>query len=255
MHLLLSNDDGIHATGLATLATALQGVADFTVVAPDRNHSGASNSLTLSRPLLPREVEPGYWSVDGTPTDCVHLALHGLMQVQPDLVISGINHGANLGDDVLYSGTVAAATEGRFLGRPALAISLAGETHWATAAAVVHQLVSQYLAHPELLHLPARSLLNINIPDVPLFALKGYRTTRLGHRNPSVPPIATQDPRGQTRYWIAPQGEAAEGGPGTDFHAIAEGYVSVTPLQFDMTRHTHLDQVEQWLSFCNSTPS
>ncbi|MDR9469214.1 5'/3'-nucleotidase SurE [Marinospirillum sp.] len=249
--LLLSNDDGVHAEGLATLADAVKDLGEIQVVAPDRNRSGASNSLTLDRPLKPQQLSNGFWSVDGTPTDCVHLAVGGLFGEQPDLVLSGINHGANLGDDVLYSGTVAAATEGRFLGLPALAFSLAGNNNLATAAQVVRKLVQVFLHNPEALKLPARSLLNINIPDVPAFALKGYKITRLGHRGRGEKPVEVLNPAGQKHYWIAPPGDALEAGPGTDFHAISEGYVSITPLQFDMTRHESLDQVQAWLNSCN----
>lgn len=249
--LLISNDDGVHAEGLATLADAVKDLGEIQVVAPDRNRSGASNSLTLNRPLNPQQLSKGFWSVDGTPTDCVHLAVSGLFGGPPDLVLSGINHGANLGDDVLYSGTVAAATEGRFLGLPALAFSLAGHHHLATAAQVVRKLLEDYLYAPQALKLPARSLLNINIPDVPAFALKGYKITRLGHRGRGEKPIATQNPAGKTCYWIAPPGDALEAGPGTDFHAISEGYVSITPLQFDMTRHSSLEPLEAWLNSRN----
>ena len=248
MKLLLSNDDGVHADGLMALYRALEDLADIQVVAPDRNRSGASNSLSLDRPLKPTRLPNGFWSVDGTPTDCVHLAVHGLFGERPDLVISGINHGANLGDDVLYSGTVAAATEGRFLGLPAIAISLAGDNHFASAAEVARRLVQGLVSPNNALTLPARSLLNINVPDRPSFALKGMQVTRLGHRHPSAPPVPTQYPRGQTLYWIAAVGEAQESGPGTDFHAVEQGWVSVTPLHFDMTHHQSLTQVETWLN-------
>lgn len=248
MKLLLSNDDGVHALGLATLAAALEDLAELLIVAPDRNRSGASNSLSLDRPLSTRQMDNGFWSVDGTPTDCVHLAMGGVFGSQPDLVISGINHGANLGDDVLYSGTVAAATEGRFLGLPALAVSLDGERNFATAASVVRKLVEGFMSEKSRLQLPPRSLLNINVPDVPLFALKGYQVTRLGHRHRGPEPIKVLDPRGKPRYWIAAAGDAAESGPGTDFYAVAEGQVSITPLQFDMTRHESLDQVSTWMN-------
>lgn len=251
MKLLLSNDDGVHADGLATLAAALEDLGDLLVVAPERNRSGASNSLSLDRPLYPQQLNNGFWSVDGTPTDCVHLAVGGVFGDLPDLVISGINHGANLGDDVLYSGTVAAATEGRFLGLPAIAVSLAGNTHFATAAEVVRKLVKSFIEGTNQLQLPPRSLLNVNVPDVPLFALKGYKITTLGHRHKGVDPIKTIDPRGQARYWIGGVGNAAKAGEGTDFHAISKGYVSITPLQFDMTRHESLNQVEKWLNACS----
>ncbi|GLR63710.1 5'/3'-nucleotidase SurE [Marinospirillum insulare] len=251
MRLLLSNDDGVHADGLATLAAALKDLGDLLVVAPERNRSGASNSLSLDRPLYPQQLNNGFWSVDGTPTDCVHLAVGGVFGHLPDLVISGINHGANLGDDVLYSGTVAAATEGRFLGLPAIAVSLAGQNHFATAAEVVRKLVKSFIEGRDQLQLPPRSLLNVNVPDVPLFALKGYEITTLGHRHKGVDPIKTIDPRGQARYWIGGVGNAAEAGAGTDFHAINNGQVSITPLQFDMTRHESLDQVKKWLNSCD----
>lgn len=253
MKLLVSNDDGVHAAGLATLADALKDLGELLVVAPDRNHSGASNSLTLDRPLCPQQLHNGFWAVDGTPTDCVHLAVAGVFGAVPDVVISGINHGANLGDDVLYSGTVAAATEGRFLGLPALAISLAGNTHFATAAEVVRKLVKGFIAtntdnKAKSLNLPARSLLNINVPDVPLFALKGYAVTSLGHRHKGSAPIKITDPRGQTRYWVGQVGAAADSSKGTDFYAINNNQVSITPLQFDMTQHSSLQQVEAWLN-------
>ncbi|SEI48054.1 5'-nucleotidase [Allopseudospirillum japonicum] len=247
MHLLLSNDDGVYAQGLQTLTQALAPLAtSVTVMAPDRDRSGASNALSLDRPLHARQVEAHTYSVNGTPTDCVNLGVSGRFGPIPDQVISGINQGANLGDDVLYSGTVAAAMEGRFLGRPAWAVSLAGRTHFETAATWVVRLLKQ--AHK--LQLPERTLLNINVPDVPLEAVRGIQVTRLGHRHPSGAPIEVQDPRGQTRYWIAAVGAHADAGQGTDFAAIAAGYVSVTPLQMDMTRYPSLDQVALWLNSC-----
>lgn len=251
MRILISNDDGVHATGLATLAAALKDLGEILVVAPDRNRSGASNSLSLNKPLHPQQLPNGFWSVDGTPTDCVHLAVGGVFGFNPDLVVSGINHGPNLGDDVLYSGTVAAATEGRFQGLPALAVSLAGETHFATAAAVIRRLVTSFMQQPNELTLPPRSLLNINVPDVPLFALKGYAVTNLGHRNQGAAPEPITDPRGQTRYWIGGVGSAADSSAGTDFHALSKGKVSITPLHLDMTHHSSLQQVNSWLSGLN----
>lgn len=242
---LLSNDDGYLANGLATLARALEPVAAIKVVAPDRDRSGASNSLTLSRPLRVRQAENGFLFVDGTPTDCVHLALTGLMPEPPDMVISGINHGANLGDDVLYSGTVAAAMEGRFLGRPAIAVSLArgGEGHFETAARIVVRLLEILIEHP----LPADTILNVNVPDLPYHALQGLEATRLGRRHKSEPAIADADPQGNVIYWVGPPGSEDDAGPGTDFHAVRHGRVSITPLQTDLTRYAALDQVASWL--------
>lgn len=248
MKILLSNDDGVHALGLQALASALSDLGDLLVVAPDRNHSGASNSLTLSRPLQPQQLANGFWYVDGTPTDCVHLAVAGVFGSKPDLVISGINHGANLGDDVLYSGTVAAATEGRFLGLPAIAVSLDGDTHFATAAQVTRRLVKRFISSQGELQLPARSLLNINVPDLPLFALKGWQATRLGQRLPSSEPIAITDPRGNTRYWIGGQGAAEEASEGTDFYAVSQQRVSITPIHFDMTLQPAVGQLDAWLA-------
>ncbi|GMR20301.1 MAG: 5'/3'-nucleotidase SurE [Gammaproteobacteria bacterium] len=245
MHVLLSNDDGYQAPGLLTLARHLQDVETITVVAPERDRSGASNSLTLTRPLRVRQAENGFYFVDGTPTDCVHLAITGLMPEEPDMVISGINRGANLGDDVLYSGTVAAAMEGRFLGLPAIAISLTGQEaqHFDTAAQVALQLLRKLQTHP----LPADTILNVNVPDCSYDELRGMQATRFGHRHKAEPVIKTQDPSGQSIYWVGPPGAEADAGPGTDFHAIREGYVSVTPMHVDLTRHTALDTVGHWL--------
>lgn len=246
MRLLLSNDDGCHAPGLAALRRALTEVCDDIVtVAPDRNRSGASNSLTLERPLRVRELEPGLYSVDGTPTDCVHLATTGLLDREADMVISGVNAGANMGDDVLYSGTVAAATEGRSLGLPAIAVSLTGDRfeHFDTAARVAARLVSWVRQHP----LPADTILNVNVPDRAFSALAGYRATRLGNRHRAERLIEQTDPRGRTIYWIGPAGAEADAGPGTDFSAVAEGFVSITPLQIDLTRHASLDPLTHWL--------
>ncbi|ODC04260.1 5'/3'-nucleotidase SurE [Terasakiispira papahanaumokuakeensis] len=251
MKLLLSNDDGVNAPGLAALASSLQSLGECCVVAPDRNRSGASNSLSLERPLKPQQTHHGFWSIDGTPTDCVHLALGGLFNFEPDMVVSGINAGANLGDDVLYSGTVAAAMEGRFLGKPALAISLAGHEHYETAAQVAYRLVSQYDRLSGELALPPRTLLNVNVPNRPYAQIQGFKVTRLGHRGQASAPVTVKDPRGQTRYWIAGVGKIAEAGPGTDFDAIAQGFVSITPLHIDMTRHDSLEQVSAWLDLLN----
>ena len=243
--ILLSNDDGCRAEGLRCLAEALRGFAGVTIVAPDRNRSGTSHSLTLDAPLRVRQDEPGVVCVDGTPTDCVHLAITGLLQEEPDMVVSGINAGANLGDDVLYSGTVAAAIEGRFLGFPAIAVSLVTETpgHYATAARVTCDLVRRLLSHP----LPADTILNVNVPAVPWTELKGVEATRLGHRHRSEPVTKTTDPRGRLIYWVGPPGAEQDAGPGTDFHAVRRGCVSVTPLQIDLTRYTALDPLSQWL--------
>ena len=246
MHILLSNDDGYLAEGLATLASALREYAELSVVAPDRNRSAASNSLTLDFPLRAYPTENGFIKVDGTPTDCVHLAITGLLASEPDMVFAGINHGANLGDDVLYSGTVAAATEGRYLGLPAVAISLVcnNPTHFATAGHVAVKLLQQIIAHP----LPQDTILNVNVPDLPLNTLKGYQATRLGQRHKSEPVIKAQDPRGRTIYWVGPPGAEQDAGPGTDFYAVMEGYVSITPLQLDLTWYERLAQLRNWLA-------
>jgi len=245
MHILLSNDDGYTAPSLVKLAEALQSRATVTVVAPDRNRSGASNSLTLDRPLRVHQGDNGFYWVDGTPTDCVHLAITGLLEWEPDMVFAGINHGANLGDDVLYSGTVAAATEGRFLGLPAVAISLAGEQskHFETAVSVALRLYDRMVVHP----LPADTILNVNVPDVPLQQLRGFKATRLGQRHKAEPVIQETDPRGRSIYWVGPAGPEQDAGPGTDFHAIRGGYVSVTSLQIDLTRYDFIASLAGWL--------
>ncbi len=247
MKILLSNDDGYHARGLRILRRTLAELADVTVVAPDRNRSGASNSLTLDVPLRVLEIEPGLYCVQGTPTDCVHLAITGLFDFEHDMVVSGVNDGANLGDDVLYSGTVAAAIEGRFLGLPTLAVSLCtlpgSGGHFETGAAVACRLVAEMLKRP----LDASLILNVNVPDVPFEALRGFRGTRLGYRHRSEPIVPAYDPRGRAVYWVGPAGPQQDAGPGTDFHAVAEGYVSVTPLQIDLTRHAALAPLQGWL--------
>lgn len=254
MHILLSNDDGYTAQGLISLAASLKQVARVTVVAPERNRSGASNSLTLDRPLRATRTDSGFIRVDGTPTDCVHLAITGLLEQEPDMVFAGINHGANLGDDVLYSGTVAAATEGRFLGYPAVAMSLASATpeggqHFATAAVVAVALFNRIRQHP----LPQDVILNVNVPDVPLSELRGYQATRLGQRHKAESVIKSQDPRGRDIYWVGPAGPEADAGPGTDFYALRTNYVSVTPLQIDLTRHESLESLRHWLQGALST--
>ena len=245
VNILLSNDDGYLAPGIRTLAAALkkwQGARQVVVMAPDRNRSAASNALTLSEPLRIHEVEPGVFSVNGTPTDCVHLGINGAIDFQADMVISGINAGANMGDDVLYSGTVAAATEGRFLGKPSLAVSLVGDTHFDTAAhwtlRILHGL--------DNLALEASTILNVNVPDRPLEAIRGVRMTRLGRRHKSEPVVCDRDPRGLPIYWIGPAGGAADDAEGTDFHAVTEGYVSITPLQIDLTHYRLKERMESW---------
>jgi 5'-nucleotidase len=245
MRILLSNDDGYFAPGLAALAQALAPLADITVVAPERDRSGASNSLTLDRPLLLRQAPSGFYYVNGTPTDCVHLAVTGMLDHLPDMVISGINHGANMGDDTIYSGTVAAATEGYLLGIPSIAVSLASHNaqHFETAARVVADLVRRIQAQP-----PAEPmLLNVNVPDCAWDELDGIKVTRLGKRHKAESVVKTTNPRGQTVYWVGAAGAAADAGEGTDFFAVANGQVSITPLQMDLTRYNQMDSVNAWL--------
>ncbi|MEE8118858.1 MAG: 5'/3'-nucleotidase SurE [Gammaproteobacteria bacterium] len=246
MRILLSNDDGYRAEGLKRLEGELASQAEITIVAPDRNRSGASNSLTLDSPIRVRQESQNVYAVDGTPTDCVHLAITGLLGWEPDMVISGINAGANLGDDVLYSGTVAAAMEGRFLGFPAIAVSLASETptKYATAAKVTVAVIELLRRDP----LPADTILNINVPDCSYDDLAGFEATRLGHRHRSAPVIKDKDPRGRPLYWIGAAGPEQDAGPGTDFNAIARQCVSITPLQVDLTRYAALDKVAGWLT-------
>lgn len=245
MRILLSNDDGYFAPGIEQLALSLSGLADITVVAPERDRSGASNSLTLDRPLSLRRTPNGFYHVNGTPTDCVHLAVTGMLDTLPDMVVSGINHGANMGDDTIYSGTVAAATEGYLLGVPAIAVSLVGKTgvHFATAAGIARQLVERFLAQP--IRTPV--LLNVNVPDVPPEEIRGIRVTRLGRRHKAEPVVRANNPRGETVFWVGAAGEAADAGEGTDFHAVANNYVSVTPLQIDLTHTGQLSMIETWL--------
>jgi 5'-nucleotidase len=246
MNILISNDDGYQSQGIKALADALAAIAEIHVVAPDRDRSGASNSLTLDSPIRARTVASGYTSVDGTPTDCVHLAITGLLECEPDMVVAGINDGANLGDDVLYSGTVAAAMDGRFLGFPALAISLAGDRpkHFDTAARVAVELVQRVLSGS----LPADTILNVNVPDLPWDALAGMQATRLGHRHKSEPVVEMRDPRGRPVYWVGPAGSEQDAGPGTDFHAVRTGHVSITPLDVDLTRYEAIDTLASWLA-------
>lgn len=243
MQLLISNDDGVHATGLSHLVQQLVLDHKVTVIAPDRDLSGASNSLTLSRPVRVIPQDNGFFGIDGTPADCVHLGINGALDIAPDMVVSGINHGANLGDDVLYSGTVAAAMEGRYLTHHAIAVSLVGKTHFLTAAKVARRLVT----HIQQLNLPPRCIINVNVPDVPYEEIKGVKVTRLGSREIGASAIDAQDPRGHKCYWIGPVGTVKDGGEGTDFHAIEHGYVSVTPLSPDMACHSAFDAVSDWL--------
>ncbi len=245
MHFLLSNDDGYQAEGIELLAKALSPIGRITVVAPDRNRSGASNSLTLDSPLYPQTASNGFIYVNGTPTDCVHLAITGLMNEDPDMVISGINSGANLGDDVLYSGTVAAAMEGRFLGCPALAVSLASETpkHWDTAVRVVIKVIKSL----EELTRTRDVLLNINIPDIPYKEIGMFEITRLGQRHKSEPAIPAKDPHARQVYWVGPVGPEQDAGPGTDFHAIKHNNVSITPLHIDLTRYSVMEELIEWV--------
>ena len=246
MRILISNDDGYFSPGIALLAERLAAVGEVTVVAPERDRSGASNSLTLDRPLSVRRAANGYWFVHGTPTDCVHLAVTGLLDFLPDMVVSGINLGANMGDDTIYSGTVAAATEGFLLGIPSIAVSLVGKEgrHFETAAGIAVRMAERFarakVAQPVLL--------NVNVPDVPESGLAGVEVTRLGKRHKPEPVVKTRTPRGETAYWIGAAGDAEDAGPGTDFHAVASKRISVTPLQVDLTHHAQLALVRQWLA-------
>ena len=253
MRILVSNDDGVFAPGIRALANELATIAEIVVVAPDRHRSGASNSLTLNRPLTVKKMENGYYSVEGTPTDCVHLAVTGLFDTPFDMVVSGINDGANLGDDVLYSGTVAAAVEGRFLGLPAIAISMAGNEihHYKTAALIAKQLVMQL----QTTGLPSQTILNVNLPDLPLDKLQGMQVTRLGTRHCAEPTIKDHDPRGRPIYWIGRPGVEADSGIGTDFYAINAAMVSVTPLHLDMTNYKLFDQLSHWLEGIKLVPN
>jgi len=245
MKILVSNDDGYLATGINVLADALSDIADVVVVAPDRNRSAASNSLTLHDPLRVSKVGENRYRVNGTPSDCVHLALTGFLDEEPDLVVSGINHGANLGDDVIYSGTVAAAMEGRFLGLPTIAVSLVGHhlQHFDTAARIATELVQRLDEDP----LPAEFILNVNVPDRPYEELTGIQVARLGFRHKSEPVVKSEDAHGRTIFWVGPAGAGQDAGDGTDFHAIDQGAVVITPLKVDLTRHEAVPQVAEWL--------
>jgi len=246
MRFLLSNDDGYFAPGLAALAQGLSPIGEVTVVAPERDRSGASNSLTLDRPLSVRRAPSGFQYVNGTPTDCVHLAVTGLCETAPDFVVSGVNHGPNMGDDTIYSGTVAAAMEGYLLGVPAVAVSLASRNgqHFDTAARVAREVVERMLARPA----GGAILLNVNVPDVPYEDLRGWRVCRLGRRHKAEPVIKAANPRGEAIYWVGPPGSAQDAAEDTDFWAVANGYVSITPLQIDLTAFKQLDFVAGWLA-------
>ncbi len=245
MNILISNDDGYQAEGLNTLIHALSGFAKVTAVAPEINRSGASNSLTLDLPLRLSKHSDILYSVNGTPTDCVHLALTGLLKEPPDIVVSGINHGENLGDDTLYSGTVAAAMEGRFLGLPSIAVSLASPhpKHFNSAAQAVLELLQQMEHYP----VDKDTILNINVPDRPWDQIQGFKCTYLGRRNPSAPAVRSEDSRGREIFWVGQLGSVQNAEPGTDFHALQQGYISVTPLHIDLTRYNTLTATQQWL--------
>ncbi len=246
MHILVSNDDGYRAPGILALAKALAVDHHISIVAPERNCSGASNSLTLERGLRVCQVAENSYYVDGTPTDTVHLAITGVLKSEPDMVVSGINAGANMGDDVLYSGTVAAAMEGRHLGLPAIAVSLNSFTpqHFETAAKAVVQLLKN-LSDASF---ATNTILNVNVPDIPWAEIKGFKATRLGNRHKSEGVIIQDDPRGDPMYWVGPPGAAQDAGEGTDFHAVSGNYVSITPLQIDLTRYDSLGELSDWLS-------
>ncbi|MFY2764205.1 5'/3'-nucleotidase SurE [Arenimonas sp. MALMAid1274] len=248
MRVLVSNDDGVEAPGIRVLAEGLRAAGhDVTVVAPDRDRSGASNSLTLDQPIRVKALGDQVWRVAGTPTDCVHLALAGMLDLDPDIVVSGINTAANLGDDVIYSGTVAAAMEGRFLGLPAIAMSLVtfdqSGRHYDTAARAAVEITARLLVDP----LPADTILNVNVPDLPYEQIKGFEVTRLGHRHRAEPCIEQTDPRGRAMWWIGPPGPEQDAGPGTDFHAVRHGYISITPIHVDLTRYQALEKVASWV--------
>ena len=246
MRILLSNDDGYFAPGLAVLAAALAEMAEVIVVAPETNRSGASNSLTLDRPLSLRQAANGFYYVNGTPTDCVHLAVTGMLDVLPDMIVSGINLGANMGDDTVYSGTVAAATEGFLLGVPSIAVSLCSKTgaNFETAARVAVEVVTMVRERAP----QQPRLLNVNVPDVPYAALRGQRVTRLGKRHKAEAVVPAVTPRNETVYWVGAAGAAQDAGDGTDFHAVANDYVSITPLQIDLTHYAEMAAVQEWLA-------
>jgi 5'-nucleotidase len=248
MRVLVSNDDGVDAPGIRILAAGLREAGhEVVVVAPDRDRSGASNSLTLDGPVRVVKIDEGHVRVHGTPTDCVHVAITGMLDAEPDIVVSGINNTANLGDDVIYSGTVAAAMEGRFLGLPAVAVSLAtgehGARHYQTAARAAVEIVARLAADP----LPADTILNVNVPDVAWDEVAGFEVTRLGNRHRAEPCVPQQDPRGRTWWWIGAAGREQDAGPGTDFHAVRTRHISITPIHVDLTRYQALEQVASWV--------
>jgi 5'-nucleotidase len=246
VRILVSNDDGYFAPGITLLAEALRQLGEVTVVAPERDRSGASNSLTLDRPLTVRRAANGFFFVNGTPTDCVHIAVTGLLDFTPDVVVSGVNLGANMGDDTIYSGTVAAASEGYLLGIPSVAVSLTSKagTHFESAIGAALQIVARFKRQP----FGEPVLLNVNVPDIPAAELRGQEITRLGRRHKAEPVIRLQTPRGDTAYWIGPAGGAADAGPGTDFHAVENARVSITPLRLDLTHAAQLARAKEWLS-------
>jgi 5'-nucleotidase len=246
VRILVSNDDGYFAPGITLLAEALRQMGEVTVVAPERDRSGASNSLTLDRPLTVRRAPNGYFSVNGTPTDCVHIAVTGLLDFTPDVVVSGVNFGANMGDDTIYSGTVAAAVEGYLLGIPSVAVSLASKVgeHFDSAIGIALQMVERLRRQP----FGEPVLLNVNVPDIPAAQLRGVEITRLGKRHKAEPVVELKTPRGEKAYWIGPAGGAADAGPGTDFHAVESGRVSVTPLRMDLTHNAQLARAKEWLA-------
>jgi len=246
MRILLSNDDGYFAPGLAALAEALAGLGEIVVVAPEQNRSGASNSLTLDRPLMLKQAASGFYFVNGTPTDCVHLAVTGMLDSLPDIIVSGVNSGANMGDDTIYSGTVAAATEGYLLGIPSIAVSMTSfdGINFATAGRVARELVERHIRNP----VSGPVLLNVNVPDIPYEELTGMEVTRLGRRHKAEPVVRMTSPRKETMYWIGAAGAAADAGPGTDFHAVEQRRVSITPLQIDLTHTSQLSAIRQWMA-------
>ena len=246
MKILISNDDGYFAPGLIILAEHLAKIAEITVVAPERNRSGASNSLTLDRPLSVRKATNGFFYVNGTPTDCVHIALTGLMDSMPDMVVSGINDGANMGDDTIYSGTVAAAMEGYLLDIPSIAVSMSqhNSTHFETAARVAVELVQHY----QKVGFKSPTLLNVNVPDIPYDELQGREVTRLGKRHKAEPVIQLKTPRNETVYWVGAAGQPNDGGAGTDFFAVANKKVSISPIHVDLTKHGQMNEVKEWLA-------
>jgi 5'-nucleotidase len=247
MRVLVSNDDGVDAPGIAVLARTLATAGEVIVVAPDRDRSGASNSLTLDQPIRVARLDGNRYRVAGTPTDCVHLALCGMLDKDPDIVVSGINNTANLGDDVIYSGTVSAAMEGRYLGLPAIAVSLVTQEgsghHFESAAQAALAIMQRLVVDP----LPADTILNVNVPDRPWHELRGFAVTRLGKRHRSAPCIEQVDPRGRPLWWIGPAGEVDDDGPGTDFNAVRDGYISITPIHVDLTRYQALEKVSSWV--------